>query len=211
MKVMYKQTKNTIGIILIWFLKLLPYSLFIYFQNRKKTIYSTWINLQIKNCGNKVHFDSINLLKGKEFIKIGNNTSFGEGLYLTAWKFEYSKVDPTIIIEDNCSFGAYNHITSCNKIVIGKGCLTGKWVTITDNSHGDTDYQTLHMIPTERKVISKGAVIIGENVWIGDKVTILPGVEIGNGVVIGANSVVTKDIPSYCVVGGNPAKVIKQL
>jgi acetyltransferase-like isoleucine patch superfamily enzyme len=67
------------------------------------------------------------------------------------------------------------------------------------------------MIPTERKVISKGAVIIGENVWIGDKVTILPGVEIGNGVVIGANSVVTKDIPSYCVVGGNPAKVIKQL
>ena len=63
--------------------------------------------------------------------------------------------------------------------------------------------------PFERKIISKGPVIIGDNVWIGDKVTILSGVRIGNGVVVAANSVVTKDVPEYCVVAGNPARVIR--
>lgn len=54
-------------------------------------------------------------------------------------------------------------------------------------------------------------VIIGNNVWIGGSVTILPGVTIGNNVVIGAGSVVTKDVPSNVVVGGNPVKIIKSL
>ncbi|MDR2406844.1 MAG: sugar O-acetyltransferase, partial [Bacteroidales bacterium] len=54
-----------------------------------------------------------------------------------------------------------------------------------------------------------GSVVIEDNVWIGDKVTILPGVHIGYGSIIGANAVVTKDVPANCVVGGNPAKIIK--
>lgn len=53
-------------------------------------------------------------------------------------------------------------------------------------------------------------MIIGNNVWIGDKATILPNVSIGNGAIIAANSVVTKDVPEYCIVAGNPAKIIKQ-
>ena len=52
---------------------------------------------------------------------------------------------------------------------------------------------------------------IGDNVWIGDKVTILPGVHIGDGAVIGANAVVVKDVRPYTVVGGNPAKIIKEI
>ena len=58
---------------------------------------------------------------------------------------------------------------------------------------------------------SKGPVIIEENVWIGDKVTILPGVTVGQGAVIAANSVVSKDVPAFSVVGGIPAKVIKNI
>ena len=112
-------------------------------------------------------------------------------------------------IGKDCCFGEYNHITSTNKIVIGDNLLTGRWVTITDNSHGDTDYETLQMPPLMRLVTSKGPVIIGNNVWIGDKATILPNVTIGDGAVIAANSVVTKDVPAYSVVAGNPAKVIK--
>ena len=61
-----------------------------------------------------------------------------------------------------------------------------------------------------RLVVSKGSVIIGNNVWIGDKATILPNVTIADGAVIAANSVVTKDVPAYSVVAGNPAKVVKQ-
>ena len=71
--------------------------------------------------------------------------------------------------------------------------------------------ESMKKSPVEREIYSKGAVRIGNNVWIGDKATILPGVTIGDGVIIGANSVVTKNIPDYCVVGGNPAKVIKSI
>lgn len=84
-------------------------------------------------------------------------------------------------------------------------------MTITDNGHGDTDYETLQQVPINRRLHSKGDVTIGNNVWIGDKATILPAVTIGDGAVIAANSVVTKDVPAYSVVAGNPAKVIKQV
>lgn len=113
-------------------------------------------------------------------------------------------------IGSHCSFGAYNHITCANRVIIGDNCLTGKWVTITDNSHGETDSDSLHLSPTKRPITSKGPVVIGNNVWIGDKATILPGVTIGDGAVIAANAVVTKDVPKYSVVGGNPARILNK-
>ena len=100
------------------------------------------------------------------------------------------------------------------KIVIGDntyGVLTGRYVYISDNNHGRTDYESLCQQPSERELDIKGPVIIGDNVWIGDKVTILSNVTIGKGSVIACNAVVTKDVPPYSVVGGVPAKVIKQI
>ena len=117
---------------------------------------------------------------------------------------------PFLKIGSHCSFGAYNHITCANRVIIGDSCLTGKWVTITDNSHGETDLDSLCLPPGKRPITSKGPVVIGNNVWIGDKATILPGVTIGDGAVIAANAVVTKDVPDYSVVGGNPAKILKR-
>jgi acetyltransferase-like isoleucine patch superfamily enzyme len=67
------------------------------------------------------------------------------------------------------------------------------------------------MHPFRRPLVSKGPVLIGDCVWIGDKATILPGVTIGKGSVIGANAVVTKDVPDYCMAAGNPAVVLKKL
>ena len=162
-----------------------------------------------KSCDNTVRFESIGLIEGFKYISIGSNTSFQRDIYLTAWD-EYGKQEftPEIIIGSDCAIGAWNHITCINKIVIGSGLLTGKWVTITDNSHGKTDYESLQIPPAKRMIYSKGPIIIGNNVWIGDKVTILAGVTIGDGAVIAANSVVTKDIPSFAVAAGSPAKII---
>ena len=87
--------------------------------------------------------------------------------------------------------------------------MIGKWVSIVDNDHGNTDYKTLSLPPLERKIVSKGPISIGDKVWIGDKATILSGVTIGEGAVIAANAVVTKDVPAYSVVVGNPAKIVK--
>lgn len=65
--------------------------------------------------------------------------------------------------------------------------------------------------PAKRLIYSKGEIIIEDNVWIGDKATILAGVKIGEGSVIGANTVVTKDIPPYSVAVGNPVRIIKNI
>ena len=174
-----------------------------------RVIKSQWIAGKMAEAGDGVFFKYVAQLHAPQFIQIGNNTSFGKDLYLTAWG-GISNSDPNLSIGNNCSFGAYNHITCANKITIGDSLLTGKWVTITDNSHGETDKDTLGMRPQKRPITSKGPVVIGNNVWIGDKATILPGVTIGDGAVIAANAVVTKDVPAYSVVGGNPAKVIKR-
>lgn len=88
--------------------------------------------------------------------------------------------------------------------------MFGKWVTISDNNHGNTDIESLLIHPLQREIVSKGAVIIEDDVWIGDKVTILSNVVIGKGAVVAANSVVTKSVPPYSIVAGNPAKIIKQ-
>ena len=118
---------------------------------------------------------------------------------------------PSIIIGDDCLIGEYNHITACNKITIGDGLLTGRYVYIGDNSHGELSWEFASVPPLQRPLISKGEVIIGKNVWIGDKATVLSGVQIGNNVIVAANSVVTKDVPSNTIVAGVPAIVVKQL
>lgn len=181
-------------------------------------IKSLFLSKLFKNC-ESAHFGKIVELKGAENISIGNNSVFGDYLYLTAWKeYKYfndsneitiQRFTPTLSIGANCVFGSYNHISCINEITIGDNILTGKWVTIVDNSHGDTDIKSLKIPPKFRKLISKGGVKIGDNVWIGDKATILPNVTIGDGAVIAANSVVTCNVPAYCVIAGAPAKIIK--
>ena len=187
---------------------------------------TTWIYKHIENNRRYIHEQRMSRLFhhakgvtfpqnltsiGEDHIVIGNGTTIHEYCILTAWKSTCAGGDfhPEIVIGKNCSIGEYNHITSTNKIIIGDNLLTGRWVTITDNSHGETDFETLQQPPLMRLVTSKGPVIIGDNVWIGDKATILPGVTIGDGTIIGANSVVTKDVPAYSILAGNPAKIIK--
>lgn len=185
-------------------------------HHRISYIQSLWLHKQLKKTGTSVLFQKIDFLKGAEYIIIGDNTFFEKHLYLSAWdsyatKESVQTLTPSIKIGSNCHFGAFNHITAINSIVIGDNLLTGKNVTITDNSHGSTELTDLLIEPVLRPLVSKGPIKIGRNVWIGDKATILPNVTIGDGAVIAANSVVTKDVPAYCVVAGNPAKIVKKV
>lgn len=145
-------------------------------------------------------------------IHIGENTRIQSHSVLESWnKYGNQVFTPDIIIGDNCKIGEYSHITSCNRITIGNGLLTGRFVLISDNSHGGLSLEESNIPPIKRQLVSKGEIIIGNNVWIGDKVTICGGVHIGDNVIIGANSVVTKDIPSNSMAAGIPAKVLKQV
>ena len=199
----------------------------------KSSVRSIWLRRLFKSCADNVAFGKKGYVCGYKYMTIGSGCLFGDGFWLTAWdghlaespELAYSgelvgpdnngkyhqKLTPCLTIGNDCNFGAYNHITCANNITIGSGLLTGKWVTITDNSHGDTELATLQVQPTHRPVLSKGPVAIGNNVWIGEKATILPNVTIGDSAVVAANSVVTKDVPPFCVVAGNPARIIRQL
>lgn len=181
----------------------------IYFRDK---LYTYYLSNSISKIGDHLLIMKPITLVGGSRIEIGRNVVIGRYSILTAFtKRMHQTFAPIIKIGDSCNFGEYNHITCINQITIGKGVLTGRWVTITDNSHGESTLSDLNIEPKKRDVISKGPVVINDDVWIGDKVTVLPNVNIGKGSIIAANSVVTKNIPPYCVAAGSPAKVIKNL
>ena len=112
--------------------------------------------------------------------------------------------DAEIIIGDNSGFSG-TVIASAGRIKIGNNVLCGANTTITDY-----DWHTID--PNKRKVPPGPKPIeICDNVWLGLNVTVLKGVTIGENSVIGANSLVTKDIPPNVIAGGNPCRVIKEL
>jgi acetyltransferase-like isoleucine patch superfamily enzyme len=173
-------------------------------------LYSAWISKEFRNMGKSSVIQRHMHLIGGKYISIGTNTGIGVRAVLTAWdKYKSNTFEPTIIIGNNVSIGDDCHITAINRIEIGNNVLTGKKITITDNSHGKSNLESILLSPSDRTLHSAGPVIIEDGVWIGDKVTILPNVRIGKSSIIGANSVVTKNIPSNCVAAGIPAKVIK--
>lgn len=127
----------------------------------------------------------------------------GQGLWLHA-----INKNSRIIIGDNVSVSNWTHIAALTKVTISSGCLIGSKVHITDHFHGSTEHIDSALPPRSRPLVSKGPVFIEENVWIGDGVVILPNVRIGKGAIVGANSVVTKNVEAYSIVVGAPAKEI---
>ena len=146
-------------------------------------------------------------------ISIGDNFSGGCDIALWSWNAVNIKGDDCkLIIKNNVSITDRCIISAANRIEIGNGCLLGRDTFITDNSHSENiSINELNISPHERNIFSKGTVIIGDNVWTGKNVCIMPNVKIGNGAIIGANSVVTHNIPPYSVAVGSPAKVIKTI
>ena len=144
-----------------------------------------------------------------KYVSVGDNSSIMSHCIIETCTIDENK--PNLEIGNNVSIGEYSHITCANKITIGDGVLTGRFVLITDNSHGNNTKEVAEIAPLAREINSNGPVCIGANVWVGDKVTILPNVTIGKGCIIAANAVVTKDIPEYSVAAGVPAKVIKTI
>ncbi|MCD0473669.1 acetyltransferase [Flavobacterium sp. EDS] len=150
-------------------------------------------------------------IRNKRNIKIGENFTSGFGCRIEAIPLIDGN-DICITIGENVQINDYVHIGAVGSITIGDNVLMASKIYISDHNHGSYDnFVSDHpmSIPMLRKPVCK-PVVIEDNVWIGESVCVLPGVTIGKGCIIGALSVVTKDIPSFSIAVGSPAKVIKK-
>ena len=154
-------------------------------------------------------------VKGVKYMKIGHGFTAGRGLWLEAVaKYDQSGqiFSPNLIIGDRVSVGEYVHIGCNHRVVIDDDVLMGSKIYITDHNHGvyrgdKTDSPNIP--PSDRQLTEGESVEIGARCWIGEFVTILPGVTIGEGCIIGSHSTVTHDIPANSIAVGSPARVVK--
>lgn len=182
------------------------------FAIRLNQLYSIWQSQEFNKTGEFYHICYPLYLNGGKYIKLGESFSCDQRLRLEAFdKFHGETFRPEIIIGDNVSIQKDCHIGAINKIIIGNNVLIASRVYICDHSHGETTKEDLLLPPGDRKLYSKGPIVIEDNVWLGEGVVVLAGVTIGENSIIGANAVVTKSLPKNCVAAGNPARIIKEL
>lgn len=186
----------------------LPYSFYGVLSSARNRLYTGYHKRRFAHFGESVFIWHPHTLIGEQYIRIGDRNIFESGVQLTARKIDVE--NPLLEIGNNCLIRKDTHITAIRSIRIGDNLLTGTNVLITDNMHGKSDRLSLHESPRVRKPYSKGGVIIGNGVWLGNNVCVMPGVRIGDGAVVGANSVVTHDVPPYTIVAGIPARIINQ-
>ena len=179
-------------------------------------VYKSWLNRQI--------LLSHNILIGTNFqigpqnnilfIPEGGHINIGDDVKInTPVEFVTNTLnfkDVSISIGDGTHIGFNNSIRAAKRITIGKKCILAPFVTIIDtNAHPlDPDKRLKCERIPDHEI---RPVEIGNNVWIGERAIITPGVRIGDGAIVGANAVVIKDVPEKTIVAGNPAKVVKKL
>ena len=150
-----------------------------------------------------------NALFNEQYISIGEGTMFGPQITLSAGMVPGQRMvsDTVITVGDRCLFGKGSGIVGHLEIVVGDDVWTGHHVYITDQNHGYHDLD----LPISKQVMPERPVSIGSGSWLGHGTVVLPGAKIGRHVVVGANSVVTGELPDNCVAAGTPARVIKHL
>ena len=117
------------------------------------------------------------------------------------------KEHPRITIGNGCYLGFHLSILAADDVVIEDDVLMASDILITTENHGMNPESE---IPYMNQELTAAPIHIKRGCWLGEKVVIMPGVTIGKKCIIGANSVVTHDVPDYCIAVGSPAKVIKK-
>ncbi len=150
-------------------------------------------------------------IRGKKFIQVSEGFTTGVGCRIEAYPKDHQS--KTLFIGKDFQMNDYVHITAMESVKIGDNVLLASKIYISDCAHGSYsgDKNDSHpaIAPDKRPLYSK-PVLIEDNVWLGEFVSVLPGVTIGKGTIVGANSVVSKSLPPYVIAVGTPAKPIKQ-
>ncbi|WP_051296498.1 acyltransferase [Anaeroarcus burkinensis] len=177
----------------------------LYWNYLKTCLYYTFI---FKHVGRRTVVYKPMRVVNANCIKIGKNTVLEkEATLYSINKLGNAFYNGEISIGNNVYINHHFNATSANSITIEDDVLMAYNVSIFDFEH---DYSDIYRSVNNSDLIVKGPIIIGEKSWIGMNVAILGTVKIGKHCIIGANSVVTKDIPDYSIAVGNPARVVKQ-
>jgi acetyltransferase-like isoleucine patch superfamily enzyme len=149
-----------------------------------------------------------NTIFNEQYIHIGEGTMIGPQITLSAGMVPGQEClgSPVVSIGDRCLIGKGSGIVGHFQIEIGHDVWTGHHVYITDQNHGYSDVT----LPISRQTMPERPVSIGDGSWLGHGTVVLPGARIGRHVTIGANSVVSGEIPDFSVAVGNPARVIRR-
>lgn len=174
---------------------------------------------------NALHARAFALLFRRRFARFGRqvrivrpvgiegpeNIHLGDGVYVAAHSCLAARpltgaAECRLEIGSGCTIGRFNHIYATQRVVLGEHVLTANNVYISDNLHEfrDPGRPVLH-----QPIVQNGVVEIGAGSWLGQNACIL-GVRIGRHCVVGANAVVTRNVPDYCVVAGAPAVIIRR-
>lgn len=152
------------------------------------------------------------VLSGGKYIKWGKRLTMGRGCRLDVIR-RVGQAPPVLKFGYEVQLNDYVHICALDRVEIGDFTLIASHVYISDNSHGcykGLSHDSSPMTKPLERPYPTSPVIIGEKVWIGEGVIVMPGVSSGNGCVIGAHSIVNTNVPDNCIAAGAPAKVIKR-
>jgi acetyltransferase-like isoleucine patch superfamily enzyme len=150
--------------------------------------------------GRNVTIDSLSI----EGIRLGSNVNIPDGSFIRCTGV-ISQLGKGLVVGNNTGLGHYTFINAQGGVEIGDDVIMGSHVSILAENH---EFSSLDE-PIRLQGVSRKGIVIESNVWIGANVTILDGVRIHSGSVIGAGSVVTKSIPPNSLAVGTPCKVVK--
>jgi acetyltransferase-like isoleucine patch superfamily enzyme len=164
----------------------------------------------------KAYFPDARLVRRPIYLRGARNAEFGSGL-TTGYNCRFDLGDGasrgiTLKVGLNCHMGDNVHIVASENVTIGDNCLMASKVFVSDTTHGNyrgPNQSHPDSSPHDRPLHAR-PVTIGDTVWLGENVCVLPGVTIGDGAIVNANAVVTKDVPAATMVAGVPACVIKR-
>jgi acetyltransferase-like isoleucine patch superfamily enzyme len=193
-------------------INLLIYKILDWLGRQRDLALSYFYSARLASCGPRSIIRKPRVILGGSYINVGASFDVFPGLRIEAIDLHLGKrFTPRIIIGDRVSINYDCHIGCINEVVIGSDVLIASRVYISDHCHGALDYHDIDAPPSLRKIYSKGSVIIEDGVLIGEGACIMPGVRIGRHAIVGANSVVTRDVATKAIVAGCPARQIKSL
>ncbi len=170
--------------------------------------------------GTNVKFFNLPKIKWGKFLRLGNNVYisalgkqgvfFGDNVSIGAYSrivisTTLNHLGEKIVFGNNVGIGEFAYLGGAGGLEIGDECIVGQYLSCHPENHNSESLEE----SIRHQGVSRKGIKIGKNCWIGSKVTVLDGVEIGDGCIIAAGAVVTKSFPKNSIIGGVPAKIIK--